>query len=59
MLPQAYLENGEPEKAYALFSRIQGQEMEDLQQVELCTLELIRLHRTPPQWEVHPSAPLY
>lgn len=46
MLPQAYLENGEPEKAYALFSRIQGQEMEDLQQVELCTLELIRLHRT-------------
>ena len=46
MLPQAYLEIGEPEKAYALFNRIQGQEMDDLKQVELCTLELIRLHRT-------------
>lgn len=46
LMPEAYLRCGEPEKAYAAFPKIKGEELEDPKQVELCTLVLIRLQRT-------------
>lgn len=46
LLPESYLNCGEPEKAFSTFKHIKGQELEDEKQVELCTLMLIRLYRS-------------
>ena len=46
LMPEAYIRCGEPEKAFSAFQNVKGQELEDEKQVELCTLLLIRLHRT-------------
>lgn len=46
LLPQGYLECDEPEKAFSAFQELLEAELHDAWQVGLCTLMLIRLHRT-------------
>lgn len=44
MMPFAYLECGEPEKAYSMFQRVQAEDIGNLVQIGLCVQTLLRLH---------------
>lgn len=45
MMPFAYVECGEPEKAFSMFQKVKAEEIGDLPQIGLCVQTLLRLHR--------------
>lgn len=46
LMSHAYLELGEPEKAFLMLQSIKGEEIEEVKQIESVTNMMMRLHRT-------------